>query len=347
MPNNLLNKTALNRVKKYDRYQARPNTLRRSKNPVLISEVIPKKSYLNSGGSRNTISSRPYRTEKKVFEGWFTPVKTSRPATSLQLAMHSVATSTYQTPTMADVFFIPKSIKKHAGIVSKIFYVVGTIVFVCSVLISSQTFLFNRQAKEKVNVLSAQTDSAREDTSVPSVDPQGVVQGTQDKPSEDKPKYQSIADYRVSPEKPRYLRIPKLKTFSRVKTIGNTSAGAVGAPYNIYDTTWYTNSVLPGSKTGVSLILGHVAGWSENGVFKNLKKLTPGDEITVEKGNGEVIEYVVDKAESLPLEGLDMAKILYEVPTGKHSLRLMTCTGTYDSRLKEYTSRFVVYASPV
>lgn len=239
---------------------------------------------------------------------------------------------------------LPQAEKKSrfapGGLFVKLFYGFGVMVFVSTMAISAQAFVFNVQTKTQADaVLSAQT--------ITTVDDQGVEQGTGSEPTDEKPDDEAFFAYRVDPEKPRFLRIPSQSTYSRVKHLGDTADGAVDAPWNIHDTGWYHGSVLPGSDKGVSLILGHVSGWSGPGVFKNIGKLTQSQIVEVEKGSGDVVAYEVEKVVELPVEQIDMGEILYQVPVGEHSLRLMTCSGSYDRETEKYSARTIVYASPI
>jgi LPXTG-site transpeptidase (sortase) family protein len=220
----------------------------------------------------------------------------------------------------------------------RFFYFFSVVVFGCTIYISAQSFILNKQAKDQIGVLAEQSDG---------VDAQGVAQGDGNNPAEQFPGDSALYSYQVEPRKPRYLRIPSINVFSRVKELGTTRDGAVDAPWNVHDVGWYNGSVIPGSISGVSLILGHVSGRVVPGVFKSINNLNAGDIIQLEKGNGEIINYSVEKIEEYAVESIDMAKILYEVDKGTQSLRLMTCSGVYDNKTEDYKSRTVVFAKPI
>lgn len=226
--------------------------------------------------------------------------------------------------------------KRNATKLQKVLYVFGALVFMFSALASIQTIFTNKQAQDQIATLGVRTDE------------QGVSEGTGNEPSEGPVSSQAIAAYKVSnPNDPRYLRIPSLGVFSRVKNLGIDSSGAVDAPWNINDAGWYNGSARPGNSIGSSLILGHVSGWTAPGVFKNLKNLKTGTQFEIEKGSGEVVTYEVTRSESIPLDQINMSKILGAEEPGKHDLKLMTCSGKYNSDTKTYEERYVVYAKPV
>jgi sortase (surface protein transpeptidase) len=108
------------------------------------------------------------------------------------------------------------------------------------------------------------------------------------------PTEEQVQEWRVAPDRPRYLSIPSLGiTNARVREVGVQSDGKLGTPLNIFDTAWYNNSALPGSGTGALLIDGHNGGPTLAGVFKNLGSLSEGAIITIERGDGEIFTYSV------------------------------------------------------
>jgi hypothetical protein len=220
----------------------------------------------------------------------------------------------------------------------RLFYGMGVVVMLCTILISAHSFMLNSQAEDQIEALTATDLSA---------DSEGVPQGTGSEPAESKPNNTAFSTYQVSPDSPRYLKIPSLDVKSRIKSLGITSDGAVDAPWNIHDTGWYDGTIKPGSKNGVSLLLGHVSGVSGPGVFKNIGSLNQKDAIEVERGDGVIIRYEVEKIVTVPVESIDMAEILYGIEPGTQSLRLMTCAGSYNKDTKQFSSRTIVYANPV
>ncbi|MCA9332404.1 class F sortase [Candidatus Saccharibacteria bacterium] len=271
------------------------------------------------------------------------PIKRPLPKINLQTKSDEKTVSNRQTKPIEPVakkYDFEKQIsqKQKRKFGPKLFYAFGVSVFILSFGLNIYSFVINRQAKDEVSEVAAATSS---------VDEQGVQQGTGSDPSSDKPNQNAFNNYRVAPDRPRYLRVPTKSINARVKELGLAGDGSVDAPWNVHDVGWYNGSIVPGSKNGVSLFLGHISGRTMPGVFKDIANLSAGDIIEVEKGNGEVLKYQVDKVEQYDIDSIDMAKILYEVDQGHQSLRLMTCSGKYDSKTESYGSRAVVYASPV
>jgi len=223
---------------------------------------------------------------------------------------------------------------KKRSLSHKLFYGLASAVFLFATAVSIQTLFTNQQTQQVLAEKSDQTTGQ---------DSEGVAQGTGSDPAEEEVSNSALTSYQVSPELPRYLRIPKIDVFARIKHTG-LDGTAVGAPTNIYDVSWFTDSAKPGNAIGSSLLLGHVQGWSAPGVFKKIDKLVPGDKFEVEKGSGETIYYEVTRTQDIPLGDVDMGEILSAENPGEHDIKLMTCSGEYNRDTELYESRYVVYA---
>lgn len=163
---------------------------------------------------------------------------------------------------------------------------------------------------------------------------------------EEKPSGPEIAQHTVAPGLPRTLTINDISlSAARILPVGIDPDGALGAPDSIYDVGWYKDSAQPGSGSGAVLLDGHVSGVNDpNAVFSRLKELTPGARITVEKGDGNTVTYVVRETETLPIEKVDMAKMMRSIDSKREGLNIITCGGKYDYNRQLYEDRVMVYA---
>ncbi len=164
---------------------------------------------------------------------------------------------------------------------------------------------------------------------------------------ETEPTEVEVAEYIVAPDKPRYFSIPSLGIYnSRIKEIGVNANGEMGTPYNIYDTGWYVDSVLPGAN-GTSIINAH-GGNLGNGIFRNLPNIQPGAEIKIEMGDGRIYTYrVVDKTTKELGADADgyMSEAFVSPVSGQPSLTLITCTGDWWLNSQTYSQRLFVRAT--
>jgi LPXTG-site transpeptidase (sortase) family protein len=167
--------------------------------------------------------------------------------------------------------------------------------------------------------------------------------GGQNVPSSVKPTTLDINSYKVAANMPRYLIIPKLNIKAKITVLNLDKDNRIQAPYNIYNAGWFTGSSLPG-KPGAVFIDGHVASWTANGLFFNLKSLQKGDDINIIMGSDKVYSYSVYTTKTYDVANVDMAQALSPIGKNKQGLNIMTCTGNVENG--QYTKRLVVYAIP-
>lgn len=335
------------RVKKYDTYVHRqsrsarqmdfkPHTGQQARPPIIRKQPISNAMTPNS----QHVEKFPQSLLVKKLN----PKVTSRKSGASSIALQSVALSKETTDENGVIQrqFSDENVVNYTPVKSKTsklqksLYVLGVFVFVFSAFTSVQTLFTNKQAQDQIATLGVRTDE------------QGVSEGTGNEPSESEVSNAAIAAYQVrNPEDPRYLRVPALGIFARIKNLGIDSSGAVDAPWNINDAGWYNGSARPGNAIGSSLILGHVSGWTASGVFKNLKNLKTGTQFEIEKGSGEKVRYEVTRSENIPLDQVNMANILSSEEPNTHDLKLMTCSGKYNRVTETFEDRFIVYAKHI
>jgi LPXTG-site transpeptidase (sortase) family protein len=166
-------------------------------------------------------------------------------------------------------------------------------------------------------------------------------------PSSVKPTAQAVASYNVAPTLPKYISIPAIGiNNSRIIRLGILSNGQIATPDNIFDTGWYDGSAKPG-QTGAMFIYGHVSSWTANGVFYKLKKLKPGDDITITRGDNQTFTYQVVSSKVYPYMSVDMPAVLSPIDPSSPGLNLMTCTGQVIKGTSEFNERLVVFTSLV
>jgi sortase (surface protein transpeptidase) len=165
-------------------------------------------------------------------------------------------------------------------------------------------------------------------------------------PSSVKPKPQVVAAYSVPPTDPKYIAIPAIGVGNTpILKLGLTTGGAIAVPDNIYETGWYDGSSEPG-QSGAMFIYGHVSSWTANGIFYNLKKLQPKDDVIITRGNNTTYTYKVVKSVVYPYNAVPMNSVLAPVNSSP-GLNLMTCTGQVMPGTSEFNERLVVYTSLV
>lgn len=155
-----------------------------------------------------------------------------------------------------------------------------------------------------------------------------------------------LAAYKVAPDEPRILRIDRLGLAARIRPMGLNSDKSIQAPKNINDSGWYVGSAKPG-EAGALFIDGHASGSTRLGLFAYLDTLQKDDIVRLEKGDGTKLTYRVVHVATVPLESVDMSKILAPYPGVRKGLNLMTCTGVWVKDAATLTHRVVVYTEQV
>ncbi|MFF9496743.1 class F sortase [Streptomyces flaveolus] len=104
---------------------------------------------------------------------------------------------------------------------------------------------------------------------------------------------------------------------------------------------WYTKGVSPG-ETGTSIIAGHVDTKTSAAVFARLDQLAEGDVFHVERADGRVASFVVDGLETYDKDDFPNSRVYGDA--NRPEVRLITCAGDYDRKVRDYTDNLVVFA---
>ena len=157
-----------------------------------------------------------------------------------------------------------------------------------------------------------------------------------------------INNYSVPDSHPKFIEIEKIGVKkTRILPVSVKANKELDTPANIFDVGWYEASGKPGEgKTAV--LDGHNGGPTKYGVFKKLPELVNGDIITITRGDDQVFRYeVVENSMTASIEDSNdymKTKALYSPESGKESITLITCTGSWNSDKRTYDSRQFVRA---
>ncbi len=155
-----------------------------------------------------------------------------------------------------------------------------------------------------------------------------------------------LSGYKVAADAPRVLTIDGLNISARIRPMSLNSDKSIQAPKNINDSGWYTGSAKPG-EAGAMFIDGHASGATRRGLFGYLDTMKNGDTLSVEKGNGEKLTYKVVHVAVVPLDAVDMSKILAPYAGVRNGLNLMSCTGAWVDDAETLDHRVVVYTEQI
>jgi hypothetical protein len=146
---------------------------------------------------------------------------------------------------------------------------------------------------------------------------------------------------RLPPSPPVRVEIPGIGVTSPLVRLGRNPDGTMQVPTDFQVAGWFVEGPEPG-QLGPAVIAGHVDSTTGPAVFYRLRELRPGDLIRVTRADRREVRFVVESVASYPKQALP-AELVYGSTTVP-SLRLITCTGTFDRARRSYRDNLVVSA---
>jgi LPXTG-site transpeptidase (sortase) family protein len=142
---------------------------------------------------------------------------------------------------------------------------------------------------------------------------------------------------------PTRLVIPQIGVDAPFTDLAIGPSGALDAPPqdDVNLVGWFAAGVSPGEH-GTSIIAGHVDTVTSPAVFAELSELKPGHRFHVRRKDGKTATFVVDSVESFHKDAFPNERVYADTPDAQ--VRLITCSGSYDRKAKDYTENLVVFA---
>ncbi|MDO4871031.1 MAG: class F sortase [Candidatus Saccharibacteria bacterium] len=166
-------------------------------------------------------------------------------------------------------------------------------------------------------------------------------------PEEKEPTEQEVVEHQVALNEPRYFSLPTLGiTKARILQVAeDPQTHEIGTPLGIYDVGWFNKSGFPGQ--GQTIILdGHNGGPTREGIFKRLNKATLGNEVIIERGDGQIFSYTIVDNYVIDIKDFNhsaMDKITSKI-NDKETVAIITCSGRWLSDRQTYDQRTIVKA---
>lgn len=143
--------------------------------------------------------------------------------------------------------------------------------------------------------------------------------------------------------RPTAVSIPKIGISSSLVDLGLQADGTLQVPADFSKAGWYSHGSYPGDAAGPpALIVGHIDDYKGPAVFFRLSQVHDGDRVYVQRADGSTAAFVVYRTAHY-LKSSYPANLVY-APTARSEIRLITCTGQFDSKARSYLSNFVAYA---
>jgi hypothetical protein len=139
---------------------------------------------------------------------------------------------------------------------------------------------------------------------------------------------------------PTRLKVKSIGVDTPLETLRLGAAGELDPPDDFAKAGWYAGGTVPGD-IGPAVIAGHVDNKSGPAVFYKLRELAEGDRIEVVR-DGRTVRFTVSSTAWYPKNAFPTAKVYG--PTPDSQLRLITCGGVFNHKLRSYTDNLVVYA---
>lgn len=140
---------------------------------------------------------------------------------------------------------------------------------------------------------------------------------------------------------PVALRIPSIGVrSSTIVDLGLQDDGTIEVPKNPSAPGWFTPGPTPG-QLGPAVIAGHVDSDTGPAVFYRLGQLQTGDRVSVNREDGSVATFVIDRVETFEKDRFP-TRAVYGA-TSRAELRLITCSGNYDDDTG-YDSNTIAFA---
>jgi hypothetical protein len=150
---------------------------------------------------------------------------------------------------------------------------------------------------------------------------------------------------RVRPRRaarPRRIEIPAIGVSAPVIPIGLNKDRTIEVPKDFSETGWYRLGPRPGER-GPAVIVGHVDSKTGPAVFYRLRELKPGDRIVIRGAHRKAVRFRVNGLERWPKAEFPTRRVYGR--TRGSVLRLVTCSGAFNSSSGHYVDNTIVFAS--
>jgi hypothetical protein len=143
--------------------------------------------------------------------------------------------------------------------------------------------------------------------------------------------------------RPTEVRIPKIGATSSLIPLGLNADETIQVPpvTQPMQAGWYNQAPTPG-EVGPAIILGHVDGNKQPGIFFRLKELGPGDAVEVSREDGSVARFIVYSVKRVAKKDFPTDEVYGD--TEGAELRLITCGGVFDRNARSYQDNIIAFA---
>jgi len=143
---------------------------------------------------------------------------------------------------------------------------------------------------------------------------------------------------------PVEVSIPKIDATSSLVELGLNEDQTVQVPPvdQPMQAGWFTGAPRPG-EPGPAVVLGHVNGGGQAGIFHRLHELAAGDEMLIRRADGTTATFRVTRVDRVAKDDFPTDQVYGNTPGPE--LRLITCGGEFDRQAHHYEDNVIVYAT--
>lgn len=145
----------------------------------------------------------------------------------------------------------------------------------------------------------------------------------------------------VAAAAPVGIDLPTIHVSSALQRLQIQADGTLQVPTDPGQAGWWSQGARPGA-SGPAIIVGHVDSRTGPAVFYRLADLRPGDRVLIHRADGSTVAFLVDALRRYPKNAFPTDVVYGSTPDP--TLRLLTCTGTFDRSSGHYEDNLVVFA---
>lgn len=139
---------------------------------------------------------------------------------------------------------------------------------------------------------------------------------------------------------PTHISIPSVDIDADIIQVGLSGDGSIQMPPLFsWQAGWYKYSPSPG-QIGPAVIVGHVDNTKGTSVFWNLRKVQPGDTVSISRADGKTVKFKVTSLKQYDQSHFPIAKVYGNIDYA--GIRIITCGGTFNHRTHSYDKNTVV-----
>ncbi|MEC3976188.1 class F sortase [Amycolatopsis sp. H20-H5] len=141
---------------------------------------------------------------------------------------------------------------------------------------------------------------------------------------------------------PSWVEVPAIAARSTLVQLGLNADKTVQVPPvdQPLQAGWYQHGPTPG-EVGPSVVLGHIDGNHQKGIFWRLHEVKTGDKVLVGRQDGGSLTFTVTKVDQVAKSSFPTEAVYGN--TADPEIRLITCGGAFDSAAHSYLDNIIVY----